>query len=181
MFLVRNILIQINIWQNGEINIDNFESELCAHLHKALYDVFLEFHMLCTPFSDIPLSYRFCHQMSRDQHHSSSFSQLRSGVGSSNSSSATTPKFGRPLTTTPSGKKYSSEPGTPIDTRFDSPATTRVKNEDLASDGFPSLTSKSKEELFDSLQNKRGSPTTGKDSPFIKKDSPSLHRKLSGR
>lgn len=189
---VRNTLIQINIWQKGEINVKIFEDELLKNLTNALYDVFLEFFLLSTPLCDIPQSLQLSHTLSREPstNHRSSFSHVRSSLQSSNSSSATTPKFGKSL-----GKRNFSEPGTPIETRADSPITRKLTDDlrlasaeianSIPKDSIRTTTNaspceSSQKNLVDSKQRDRPGGAL-RESPFNRKDSPSLHRKLSGR
>lgn len=95
----------------------------------------MEFHVLNTPICDIPVSLHCSQHSSRREsvmHRRTSFTHSsRSGAHSSASvSSATTPKFGKvsvshttsvtSSTGGASGKKYFSEPGTPV--RPESPA-----------------------------------------------------------
>lgn len=193
IFIVRNTLIQINIWQKGEINIESLEEDLLKNLRNALYDVFLEFFLLCTPLCDIPQPLQLSYSSSRElitTNHRSSFSHVRSSAQSSNSSSAATPKFGKPLVV--QGKRNFSEPGTPIETRAESPLTRKITEDlklvseiarSIPKDSLQSRESSpceiSQKNAMDSKQ--RDSPSALRDGSFSRKDSPSLHRKLSGR
>lgn len=168
--IVRNTIIQINIWQKGEVDIESFSENLLEIFQNALYDVFLEFYLLCTPICDIPPPLQVSNSSSREPiyYHRSSFSHVRSSVQSSSSSSATTPKFGKTFT---NQIRNSSEPSTPIETCLKS-------TEDLA--GSISKDVLRSTEASPAMETKqRDSPNILKD--FSKKDSPTLHRKLSAR
>jgi len=121
--------VEISIWENGDVNIEQFEKDLRSHFTYALLDVFTEFHVLNTPICSIPQRLQCSQQSSRREsmmHRRNSFTQMRSGVHSSASSSGTTPKFGKTNishTNSVTGKKYS-DSGTPI--RLDSPTNTTL-------------------------------------------------------
>lgn len=198
LFAVRNFIVQISIWENGDINIDQFANELKTFFNYALLDVFMEFHVLNTPICDIPTRLHCSHHSSRRDsvmHRRPSINLGRSGGQSSASSSATTPKFGKTSvshTTSASstGKRHFSEPGTPV--RSDSPAVITTGREELkliteVVGSFPKDYSGSPHEASPSDMNrpvKRTSSTDSKrDSPHLtssgKRDSPAMRREGS--
>ncbi|XP_066910551.1 KICSTOR complex protein SZT2-like [Clytia hemisphaerica] len=195
---MRNFIVQISIWENGDINIDQFANELKTFFNYALLDVFMEFHVLNTPICDIPTRLHCSHHSSRRDsvmHRRPSINLGRSGGQSSASSSATTPKFGKTSvshTTSASstGKRHFSEPGTPV--RSDSPAVITTGREELkliteVVGSFPKDYSGSPHEASPSDMNrpvKRTSSTDSKrDSPHLtssgKRDSPAMRREGS--
>lgn len=126
-FIGRNILIQFKIWERGNIEMDNFEKDLLNCVKHALCDVFLEYHLFCTPLCHIPKPLQSSVHSSRRESivRRSSFTHLRQSVHSSGSSAATTPKLIKPHANL---KKFFSEPTTPNDMRSESPGI-KVKDD----------------------------------------------------
>lgn len=190
--------MEISIWENGDVNIDQFEKDLRCHFSYALLDVFTEFHLLNTPICGIPQHLQCSQHSSRREsmmHRRNSLTQMRSGVHSSASSSEkTTPKFGKTSishTNSATGKKYS-DSGTPI--RLDSPTNTGKEELKLiveVSGSFSKDHTKSSEDdsprmersaTIDTVRRTPSSDSTKQDSPISsigKRDSPAMRREGS--
>lgn len=187
--MCRNILIQFKIWERGNIEMDNFEKDLLNCVKHALCDVFLEYHLFCTPLCHIPKPLQSSVHSSRRESivRRSSFTHLRQSVHSSGSSAATTPKLIKPHANL---KKFFSEPTTPNDMRSESPGLKIKDDLSLVAESPKSLPRDyntaveiSPEEIekrrYSLMEQRRQSPVVAKkkmsreDSPLMRKRSAS--------
>ena len=120
-------MIEFNIWERGNIDVPEVEKTLIQNTKYALSDVFLEFHLFCTPICFIPKNLQSSVHSSRRGSivQRSVQNSVRHHTHSSSSSSVTTPKTIKTLT---GSCKFFSEPTTPNDTRSETP-TSKVKDD----------------------------------------------------